>query len=129
MLKVYCEANAMRRKLRALHRAGRIDVVHFPYDPDSHMRKVGVATPSGAQFCDLNLSFEELPGRFHDYEVSTKHEAIVSLVGASNRRDALHVDSAYKHGCHCFFACDPHIIDKAAELESLLGIKFLHPDH
>lgn len=128
MLKVYCENNALTPELRRLHREHRIELVHFPYNPDSHTQKASLATPSGARINDLNLPIRDLPGRISDYTTSGKYPEIEAIVGAANRRDALHVDSAHKHGCHCFFGRDADIMAKSPELDQLLGIRFLHPD-
>jgi hypothetical protein len=60
---------------------------------------------------------------------SDKHGEIERIVGRSNRRDVLHIDSAYRSGCICFFTRDRgDILAKRTELESLLEIRFFHPD-
>jgi len=60
---------------------------------------------------------------------SDKHVEIERIIGRSNRRDVLHIDSAYRSGCVCFFTRDRgDILAKRTELESLLGIRFFHPD-
>jgi hypothetical protein len=60
---------------------------------------------------------------------SDKHVEIEKIVGRGNRRDILHIDSAYRTGCRCFFTRDRgDILSRRSELESLLGIQFFHPD-
>lgn len=54
-------------------------------------------------------------------------EEIRSILGPQNRRDALHVDSAYKAGCKCFVTRDSDILLKRKQLETLLGIRFFDP--
>jgi hypothetical protein len=52
----------------------------------------------------------------------------MSILGEGNRRDALHVDSAFKSGCKIFVTCDNGILSKRSELQSLLDIPFFNPD-
>jgi len=125
--KIYCEHGALTREMKELRRSGNVELVHFPYDPDSHTQKMAVATPSKARIGDLNLSMEELPGLLTDYVPSSRFSEILNVVGGANRRDALHVDSALKEGCVAFVTCDGDVLKHASELEILLGIKFYHP--
>lgn len=125
--KIYCEHGALTEKIRGLIRSGSVELVHFPYDPDSHTRKMGVATPSEGRICDLNLPIEDLPGRIKDYVGSSGLPEILSIIGKTNRRDVLHVDSAFKQGCIAFVTCDSDILNHKTELEYLAGIKFFHP--
>ena len=129
VLKVYCEHSAISGKLRAHQRAGRIELVHFPYDPDSrskHLKRL--ATPSLAQWRDMNVKWEELNFAWNDFTGSAHFQRIVSILGPDNRCDVLHVDSAFKTGCQIFVTCDNDILSKRKELESLLGMKFFHPN-
>jgi len=51
------------------------------------------------------------------------------LIGEQTEGDARHLDSAYKSGCRAFFTQDGRdILDHAAELEPLLGLRLFHPD-
>jgi hypothetical protein len=60
---------------------------------------------------------------------SPLYRSILEIVGGRNRRDALHTDSAYKSSCRAFFSRDrKDIISNRQALESLLGIRFFHPD-
>ena len=54
--------------------------------------------------------------------------AIRQIIGPEHRRDVLHVDSAFKSGCACFVTVDQDILAKRQKLESLLGIRFFHPE-
>jgi len=126
---IYCEHSALSRNIRRLGRSGLVELVHFPYDPGSHTLKIpGIAVPSNARFSDLNLPIKDLPGRYADYVGSDRLPRILSIIGQANRRDALHVDSALKQGCVAFVTCDGDILSHRAELESLCGIRFFHPD-
>jgi myo-inositol catabolism protein IolC len=127
-MKVYCETNAMYPSVRGILRRARIELVHFPHDRHSRSDHVDVmATPSRAQIRDLNCRIKDLPGKINDYSGSFHLEAILTIIGRNNRRDALHVDSAYKTGCAAFVTKDSDILDHAVELQSLLGIRFFHP--
>ncbi len=119
---------ALTRQVKQLVKGGRLELVHFPYDPVSHTRKTGVATPSDAQVRDLNLPVKDLPGVIADYSGSQHFNGILSIIGNENRRDALHVDSAVKSGCSAFLTKDAHILKHRTLLESLLGMRFFDPD-
>jgi hypothetical protein len=127
--KVYCEAGALTQEIKNLGESGSIALVHFPYDPCSHTRSLtAVATPSSAEICDLNLPINELPGTIADYSGSIHLAEILSILGGQ-RRDALHVDSAFKQGCLAFVTPDKgDILKHKTELERLLGIRFFHPN-
>lgn len=129
-MKVYWEHNsALSREIRRMQNRGCVELVHFPYDPESRSRHIRrIATPSGAQIRDLNLTIEDLPGTLADYSGSGHLEAIRSVLGREHRRDALHVDSAFKSGCAAFVTRDSDILDHKAYLERLLGMKFFHPE-
>jgi hypothetical protein len=66
-----------------------------------------------------------------DYRGSVHLSTICSILGAQHRRDALHVDSAFKSSCAAFVTRDSDILKHRPRLENLLGIKFFHPseDH
>lgn len=53
---------------------------------------------------------------------------IQEVIGKENRRDALHLDSAYKEGVHCFLTADKKDIwTHRHSLETLLNYKIFHP--
>ncbi len=71
------------------------------------------------------------PFAWKDYVGSPGLEQIERILGGGERtrRDAMHIDSAYKSGCRCFVTSDSDdIIDKRSELEPLLDIRFFHPN-
>jgi len=128
-MKIYCEPGALSKELRAHQHAGRIKLVHFPYDPDSRSRAVAPsAVLSDAQWRDLNTTWEELGGTWEDMKGSEHLTEISRIVDPSNRRDALHLDSAYKTGCAAFVTVDRDILDHRDELEQLLSIRIFHPE-
>lgn len=127
-MKIYCEHGALTPKLRAFQREGRIVLVHFLYDPGSRTRHISPsATPSDAQWRDLNATWSELTRPWADFKGSEHHQEIIRIVGPANRRDALHVDSAYKSGCSAIVTADTDILAHKAELETLLGLRVFHP--
>lgn len=126
--KIYCEPGALTREIRNLGKLENVVFVHFPYDPDSHTRLTRSATPSSARICDLNLRIRDLPGTIEEYSGSTHLAEILTILGRQNRRDVLHVDSAFTEGCFAFVTPDRgHILRHKTALERLLGIRFFHP--
>ena len=75
----------------------------------------------------MNVSLEELDFAWSDFSGSVHFETILAVLGPVNRRDALHVDSAFKTGCRIFVTRDTGILSQRNELESLLGIRFFDP--
>jgi hypothetical protein len=115
----------LTKEVRKLGRNGSVELVHFPYDPQPHTRKItSTAVPSGAQVRDLNLKISELPGQLSEYSGSAHFDEILSIIGRTHRRDALHIDSAFKTGCSAFVTQDTDILNHKSPLEKLLGIRF-----
>ncbi len=128
-MKIYCEVGALSRDIRESQRQGLVELLNFPYDSDSRTPAIPtLAAPSEAQIRDLNMPISELPGTWADYSGSPLYAAILGIIGAQNRRDALHVDSAVKSECAAFITCDRDILDHRATLERLTGIRFFHPE-
>ena len=128
-MKIYCEHNAMSADIRRMLRHANVELMHFPYDPDSQSRHVDViAAPSRAQIRDLNLPMKDLPGTCDDDSGSVHLDTIRSTLGPQHRRDALHLDSAFKSGCTAFMTRDSDILDHKPQLEGFLGIRFFHPE-
>jgi hypothetical protein len=127
-VRVYCEHGALTPEIKKWAREGRIELVHFPYDPDSHTGKIPrVAEPSAVQIRDLSLPIRDVPGSISDYKGSAHLHEILAIVGRGNRRDALHIDSAFKSRCAVFITVDSHILKHKAQLLNLLGIQFIDP--
>ena len=132
-LKVYCEHGALTPKLKALQRERRIELIHFPYDSEATTKHISpTAVVSDAEWGDLNVKgwsdLAHVPN-WDDFKGSEHLPEINRIVGLSNRRDALHVDSAYKSGCNAFITTDGDILSHRERLQALLGIRFFHPVH
>lgn len=128
-LKIYCEHGALTPELRKLQRDGRITLVYFPYDPNARTPSISpTAKPSAAQYRDLNLTYGELQGTYGDFQGSPLYAQIRDIIGPQNRRDVLHVDSAYKTKCHALVTRDSDILKHRARLEILLGLRIINPD-
>lgn len=131
---IYVEHNAFRPWLRALERESIVQVIRFPYDPDSRgnspMRNVAI--PSRARWSDCNVTWEECAGlKWNDPAASNRFDAIARIIGQDDRHrcDVLHVDSAYKSGCRFFFTTDKgDVLAHRDSLSQMLGIRFFHPD-
>lgn len=129
-MKIYCEHGALTADLRAFQPEGRVELVHFPYDPDSRGRHIAPsAVPSKAQWKDLNVPWDKLSETWEDYVGSEHLSEIMRIIGHGNRRDALHLDSAYKSGCAAIVTADNDILDHKSDLEGLLGLRIFHPQH
>ena len=141
-MKVYVERNAMRPWLTELSHRGRIVLVSFPYD-GHNPSGVEIATPSVVTANSTWLTWDmTIP--CSDMEGSEKFEGVrqiirrekenvrdvpAGLIGEQTEGDARHLDSAYKTGCRAFFTQDRRdILDHAAALEELLGLRLFHPD-
>jgi hypothetical protein len=89
---IYCEHGALTPQIRNLMRRTRIELFHFAYDPDSRSRHFSsIANPSATQIRDLNLQIKDLPCTIADYSGSCHFEEILSILGRTHWRDALHV--------------------------------------
>jgi hypothetical protein len=133
MMRIYCEHSALSRRLKAHARAGRIELVYFPVDPNSRTKHIApTATPSQVEWDDLNVSWDEgkcqKPCPWDNLKGSSLFAEILSVIGPQHRRDALHVDSAHKSGCPIFVTVDSDILGRRNQLQELLGIQFFHPD-
>lgn len=127
-MKIYCEHGAMTPMLRSLQHQGLAELFHFPYDPDSRSRHLKISLPSLAQWRDMNLSWNEATFPWNAVAGSQYLSNIIEIVGAGNRRNALHIDSAFKTGCRIFVTRDEGILSCRQDLEALLPIRFFHPD-
>ncbi len=106
--------------------------MYFPYDEGATTRRISpTANVSDAQWRDLNVEawgdLAHVP-TWNDFRGSEHLEEIRRIIGPEHRRDALHVDSAYKTGCRAFVTTDGDILKHSAELEHLLGIRFFYPE-
>lgn len=128
-MKIYCEHGALTKELKALQASGKIELLHFPYDPGSKSKHLSTEiVPSQAQWRDMNVSWAEVRGSWDDSRGSIHYARILSIIGPQHRRDALHVDTAYKAGCHALVTVDSDILVHKNELEQLLDIRICHPE-
>jgi hypothetical protein len=128
-MKIYCEHGALTKELKLLRQAGKITLINFRYDPGSRPRKINpTALPSAVRYEDLNLNYNEFNFDYGDLQGSAMLTKIIQIVGPTNRRDALHVDSAHKSNCRAFITRDADILDHSEKLERLLGIRIINPD-
>jgi len=130
-MKVYCENGALTPGLKALQKSGAIELINFPHDPNSWARAVSpTAKPSALQYRDMVLPLKvPINCTYDELGVGSEmYPRILAIVGSDNRRDALHVDSAYKSGCRAFVTTDNDILAHRMDLESLLSIAILGAD-
>ncbi len=132
----------MKPWLTELKRQGKIVLVLFPYDgpnPSSvEMAAPWVVTCDSAWLTfDMTIPDSDIEGseKFEQTRKIIRREkenvrkVPAGLIGEQTEGDARHLDSAYKSGCRAFFTKDRRdILDHAAELEELLGLRLFHPD-
>jgi hypothetical protein len=128
MIKIYCDHGAVTKNLQKLQHSGRVQLIHFPYDPDSRSKHLKhLARPSDAQWRDLHVNWEEADWPWEEFSGSDRFDDILSTLGPENRRDALHIDSAFKSGCEVFVTCDTDILSRREQLESLASVRIFDP--
>ena len=128
-LKLYCEHGAITPKLRKYRDAGLVELLHFPYDPDSLTKRLFGMARRSMPWREMTLPWSEYRDPWADYCVSEHYESIVSIVGLQNGRDALHLDSAYRSQCVALITRDCRdIVKNRVALERLLGLRIFHPD-
>lgn len=124
---VYCENGALSARLKALKRQGKIRLQNFPADEEPSKKISPVAAPPAAYWEDMGVNWEQIPVGFEKIAASEKFDEILKIIGRQNRRDALHVDSAYKTGAACIVSNDRHILDVGTKLRDLLGLQVFSP--
>jgi hypothetical protein len=86
--------------------------------------------PSEAQWQDMNMTFDERGNlTFNDFTGSEHLAEIYRIIGPGNRRDILHLDSAYKTRCPVMVTVDRDILNHKIELEALLRLRIFHPEN
>jgi hypothetical protein len=136
--RVYCDTGGYRKELRALEESGLISLHHFKYENRKGKVRNG-AIPSNTQYRDFeNYSYGELENLNPDapltYDqlssgIDSKFSIIQEIIGAHNRRDAQHLDSAQMTKCRVFLTSDKNDIwSKRDQLFSATGLcVFLMP--
>jgi hypothetical protein len=105
-----------------------------PYDSETQRRKDikwNLATPSQAQWRDWHVPWQDIHFSWSEHKASEKLSKIYSIIGVDprERRDGLHLDSAFKSGAHIFLTADKDNIWKHRHaLEALLGFRIFYPD-
>ena len=132
-IKIYCDSGADINCLKNFY--SECEFYQFPYDSPDRNKKlikrgiIKLAVPSEVQWQDCNQTWEEsnfscnesgspLFARLADLIEQDSKKSAKEL-----RRDVLHLDSAYKTGCHIFITSDMDILSKRLEIEALCKIK------
>jgi hypothetical protein len=126
MVKIYCDSGA---DISSLKEFSHCEFYQFPYGSEHRpKKKFKLAKPSKTQWRDMHIPWNELNNvTWNDFSESDIFLQIMNIIGKSNRRDVLHIDSAYKTGCQIFLTSDKgDIISKRTEIESLCSIKIFH---
>ena len=127
-MKVYCDTGAYSHDLRDMERLGEIKVFQFKYE-NKNKRIKNIATPSQPTWEQPKYSWSELGGlTWADAgRRSKKWPEITTLIGASNKTDAQHLDSAFMSECEAFLTSDKgDIVAHAEKLQTMLGMKVFH---
>jgi hypothetical protein len=135
MLRVYCDTGGYRSELAALENRGVIQVCQFKYENRNRRIRRG-ATPSKPSWTQLKYQWTELRRATPGFEElswnslgkhSERFSEILAIIGAHNRADAQHIDSAYASGCSVFLTSDKDdILSKRSALRSVTGMMVLH---
>jgi hypothetical protein len=124
---VYCDSGGYRKELRDLENSGLLQL--FTYAYENSTRKIRARAPGSNPSWDEGDSvWDDDTGPWDDYATVSDHwPLIVNLIGASNLRDAKHLDSAYLAGCDAFLTSDQDdIASKAQQIFELLHVKVFH---
>jgi hypothetical protein len=114
-MRIYCDTGAFREELHDLEKSGRISLHQFRYE--NRNRKIRkAAIPSKTQYRDFeNYTYGELENLNPDGPttddvlvngIGSKFSIIQEIIGAHNRRDAQHLDSAQMTKCKVFLTSD-----------------------
>ena len=103
--------------------------MHYPVDPNSRNRHIKkLAMPSEVNWEEANVRWENSDFTWESTKGSAHWREILKIVGSQNRRDALHVDSAYKTGCFCLVTRDSDILKVRKQLHTLLNLNIFSPE-
>ena len=105
-IKVYVDSGANIKYLKKY--SDNCVFFQFPYDSPDRPKKnrPEIAMASQLQWRDFNTTWEETDFSWESMHRSSVFPQILNILGKSNRRDALHLDSAYKHGVQLFLTSD-----------------------
>lgn len=127
-IKIYCDNGADINVLKKKY-PNNIIYFQYPYDSNSRPKKLkkDLAIPSALTWATANTTWEESTFTWDDCQGSEIYTCIEKLVGKSNFKDILHLDSAYKTKCDIFLTSDKTDIANKNELEKICKYKiFFH---
>jgi hypothetical protein len=129
---VYCEKGAYAPEVKRLWRAGRINLIHFPYDSEDRRwhdkQKIPFARPSLVTINTDELRITD-PTAIQDTEGSDLYRQIARVLGKHPREfDVRHLDSAYKSGTDVFVTRDGNFHVHADELYQITGVRVVAPE-
>lgn len=128
---VYLDGSTSVKRFKKYH--SYCQFLLSPYDSPTQRRKDvkwDLAAPSQAQWRDCNSSWEEVRFSWEEHKASEKLDKIYAIIGKDpdERRDGLHLDSAFKSGVHVFLTSDKgNIWNNRDSLEPLLGFRIFDP--
>jgi hypothetical protein len=126
-IKIYWDTGANIKFLKEHY--GCCDFLQYPYDSSDRPKnkKMSLARPSNLPWKYAHSTWEESTFTWDECVGSELYSQITNVVGKSNERDILHIDSAYKSGCHIFLTSDKgDIWSKRADLEKICNLKIFH---
>lgn len=126
MIKVYVDTGGWMPALNQLKASGMVEAVHFPYE--QRLKRMDETAPASDLTWESAATWEDLDGQsWVDTGASSVHPEIEKIIGAHNKVDVQHMDSAHKAECQAFITSDKGDIWKHREaLMSLLGIRVFH---
>jgi len=127
--KVYCDTGGFNKNLLPLQKGGEIELLHYPYE-NKNKNIAQEALPSAMTWSDMIRPWDEEFHSWDEYAGSEKFSELKKILSPKNRKDILHLDSAYKSKCHFFITSDKgDIYQKKNELSRLLDMTIvLHTD-
>ncbi len=129
--KLYLDNGANVKIFKDLH--SKCEFIVSPYDHESSRRKDikwTLGNHSEVHWDDCNWPWEDDNQAWDDHVGSQHLVEIYAIIGVDpqNRRDGLHLDSAFKSNCVAFLTSDKKDIWQNREaLQNLLGYRIFHP--
>lgn len=130
-IRMYLDNGASVKGFKEFH--NQCHFIVSPYDHESARRndvKWELGIHSEVQSRDCNWPWKDDTQAWKDHSASPYLHEIYRIIGRDprNRRDGLHLDSAYKSKVDMFLTSDKREIwNNRQELENLLGFKIFHP--
>ena len=126
-IKIYCDSGADITFLKEFFSV--CEFIQFPYDSVHRPKnkKMDLTDPSDLAWQNAHLSWGESKFTWEDFSESDIFGKILAIVGANNRLDASHLDSAYKSGADVFLTSDKKdIFSKKYALEIVCKFKIFY---